>query len=883
MRRHRRRLGLSQQDLADKSGVTVRGLRKIESGRIGTPRPVTVRLLADAFGLTGADRDQFCAAAHRQVAVPPRSVTAPAQLPADVAGFVGRDGPLHRLDALVDGAARPAVVLVTAVAGMAGVGKTALAVHWAHRVRDRFPDGQLYVNLRGYDLREPLRPVAALTQLLQAMGVAAEQIPVDVDTAAGLYRSVLSARRVLVLLDNAGSAAQVRPLLPGGKGSLVLVTSRDALRGLVARNGARLLRLDVLSAAESGELIGRLVGVERSAREPEAVARLAELCGHLPLALRVAAATVAARPTAALADQVAAIEAGPLSGLRIAGDPPSDLRGFFQPSYLALSDTDRRLFRLLGLVPGQDFGAATAAALADVDIEWAGAGLDRLAEAHLVGYREPGRFGLHDLLRAYAHELAYEEACTDAEAARDRLLAYYLGHVDAAARLLYPHLPRLAGGTAVPAHFPDGQAALAWLDAELRSLVDAVRSAAGHGRAEVAWLLADGLRGYLALRSRYLDWLAVAEAALAAATAAGNEPAGTAARFNLGMLARATGDLAGAAAHYRQALELARVSGWRRAESTAERNLGSVLVDIGRLDEAAGHVRRCRMLERRLAGRVSEATWLTDGVLRLWMGRLRQATGHLGEAVAEARRLDSRDVLATGLHMLGYTRHLRGQLDQALEALDEAHTISVGLGNTARVALVEANQAMVHRDTGRLDLAMVLARRARTTLRKLGRRFYEPFALTGLASVEVALGRHPTAERHLTAGLALARWVGSSMAEVTVRLGLADLHHDTGRLPAAAEEAQQALVIASRHAFEVSAGQALGTLAEIHLSMMDTCRAVDYAHKALASHRQTGHRPGTAKARAVLARAGSSRAADNGTKRRQPNKVDGQVGRHRPQ
>lgn len=804
---------------------------------------------------------------HRQILngdarlAPParsRADRVPRLLPRQIPDFMGRVAELAQLDALASlKTAGPAAVVINTIAGTGGVGKTALAVHWAHRVQDRFPDGQLYVNLRGYDLREPLRPVAALTQLLLAMGVPAHQIPVDEEGAAGLYRSVLSSRRLLVLLDNAGSAAQVRPLLPGGEGSLVLVTSRDALSGLVARDSARLLRLDVLSADESVELIGRLVGAERSGREPAAVVRLAELCGHLPLALRVAAATLAARPTATLAEQVAAIEAAPLSGLRIAGDPQSDLRGVFWPSYRALSNPDRRLFRLLGLIPGPDFDAAIAAAIADIDVDQAGAVLDRLAQAHLVANRGPDRFALHDLLRAFAFELAHADE-PDPKAARDRLFEYYLGHVDAAARQIFPYLSRLDASSGVPVAFRDNAAALAWLDAELRGLVDAVQSAAASGRAEVAWLITDGLRGYFLMRSRHVEWLAAAQAAQAAATEAGNAQACAAAHLSLGGLFQATGDHNNAASHYREASRLARVGGWLNGEFAAEHNLSVVLVDLGWLHEAIGHWMRARTLDRQVNGRVNANTWQSGGVLRVHLGQLRQATSHLGEAVADARRLGLKDLMASSLHMLGYARHLRGQLDQALKALDEAHATLDGVGNKGRIALVEANLAMVHRDAGRLDLAIILARRARTTLRKLGRRFYESYALIALASVEAALGRHLAAERHLAAALAKARRVGSCGAEAHARIGLADLHHRTGRQSAAIEEAGQALAIAREHGHEMLAGQAFTTLAEAHLSIMDSSRAVEYAQQALVSHQRSGHLPGATRARAVLAQAGGA-------------------------
>ncbi len=315
----------------------------------------------------------------------------PRELPADVRGFAGREDALAALDELlldgVDGL--PGPVVISAIAGTAGIGKTALAVRWAHRVVGRFPDGQLYVNLRGYALGAPIRPVDALGGFLRALGVAAEQVPVDVTEASTRYRTMTAGKRLLIILDNAASAEQVRPLIPGGPRCLVVVTSRDRLTGLIARDGARRVTVDVLTASEAEHVLSHVIGAERVAAEPSAVAALATACAHLPLALRIAGASLADQPGRAIADYVAELAEGdPAHTLAVDGDEDSSVRGAFDLSLRTMPAQTQLVFRRLGLVPLPDFTVAAVAALADLSIPAASRELDRLACAHLV---EPPR------------------------------------------------------------------------------------------------------------------------------------------------------------------------------------------------------------------------------------------------------------------------------------------------------------------------------------------------------------------------------------------------------------------------------------------------------------------------------------------------------------
>jgi DNA-binding SARP family transcriptional activator len=380
-----------------------------------------------------AGQPELLAPAHQgavAIAAPARVV--PAQLPAEVAAFSGRQAALEQLDShLPDQGERqsPAIVLI---AGTAGVGKTALAVHWAHRVRDRFPDGQLYVDLRGWAAGAPLRPIDALAGFLPALGVPAAEVPHQVEQAAALYRSLLAGKRVLIVLDNARSPGQVRPLLPASPGCAVVLSSRDQLRGLVARDGAVRLDLDVLAPREARTLLTRLLSAERVTAEPEAAAELVRLCGHLPLALRIAAANLSGRPRTTVAAYAAELATGDrLRALEAGEDADAAVRVAFDRSYAALPAAARRLFRLLGLVPGTGICPPAAAALAATDDAAAAVLLDRLASAHLAGEHAPNRYVLHDLLRRYAADRASaEDSPADREAALGRLLDHYLHSVD---------------------------------------------------------------------------------------------------------------------------------------------------------------------------------------------------------------------------------------------------------------------------------------------------------------------------------------------------------------------------------------------------------------------------------------------------------------------
>ena len=874
VRAHRGRLGITQEELADRSGVSVRGLGEIEAGRSSRPRPTTVRLLADAFGLSGAERDRFCTAAGPEPAPDtigePARRPAPAQLPPDVTGFTGRADQLRELDMLLDrGDEQPTAVVITAIAGTAGVGKTALAVRWAHRARARFPDGQLYVNLRGYAPTPPLRPIEALAQFLHALGVGAEEVPADEAEAAAMYRTLLADKRLLVVLDNARHADQVRPLLPASPGCLVLVSSRDRLLGLVARDGARRLTLDVLSPAEARELLARILGPDRVAAEAAATAELARMCGLLPLALRIAAANLLDQPGRGTADYLVELtETSRLAGLAVDGDPEAAVRAAFDTSYAVLDPDDRRMFRLLGLVPCPEVTAPAAAALAAVPLRRAAQLLDRLAGAHLLEPRATGRFGFHDLLRLYARQRAQEEDEAGArQAALGRLLDWYLQVADAAARLLYPEKTRLP----LPpldlqppqVGFADRAHALAWLDAERPNLVAAVQHAAAHGPRPAAWLIADTLRGYFVLARFPTEWAAVARAGLAAAEADDQPRAQAAAHLSLADLGVVQSRNEQATKDYLRALPLARRAGWLHGEAAALGNLGIMYQQSGRLQEASEHHARALALDGQTGSLAGQAVNLGNLGLVSWlMGRLEQAADYDLRALALYRETGSSYGEALTLSTLGVACHALGRFDDALEHFTQALALQREVGDRGNEGDTLQGLAAVHRDAGRCRLALELAEAALAVAQDTGDRVVEADALHVLATVHLHLGDDQLAAARGQEAVHLAVETGVGHCEVGARIGLAHVHRHLGRPDQALAHAGQARARARQAGYRLLEGQALTTLASIQLDRDQPHQAIEHARQALTIQRDTGHRLGQAHTLLVLGHALRPQGAD---------------------
>ena len=738
VRAHRQRLGMSQEELAARTGVSVRGIRNLEAGRTGRPRPGTVRLLADAFELAGAERDIFCRSAledndQQQArdtpgadAGPVRGRPVPAQLPADVAGFVGRTDELSCLTKLLDGSDRLAPVVISVIAGTAGVGKTCLAVHWAHQVLDWFPDGQLYVNLRGFDQRGTVAmPGEVVRSFLDALHVPAQRMPTGLDAQAALYRSLLAERRMLVLLDNARDVEQVRPLLPGAPGCLVLITSRDQLTGLVAGAGAIPLPLDLLSTEEARDLLARRVGMERIAANAAAVDEVIDRCARLPLALAVLAARAAIQPGLPLAALAA-----DLRRLRdrldtlATGDAGTDVRSVFSWSYQQLAKPAARLFRLLGVHPGPDLSVSAAASLAGIPLARVRPLLAELVRVHLVTERVNGRYALHDLLRAYAGELAAtDEPEVDRQAAVRRLSDHYLQSAHRAAVVLdqtrdeIELIPPLAGVTGDD--IESAAAATDWFTAEHQVLTAAVRLDVDSGLDRHAWQLVWSMGAFIDHRDFRLAG-ALHRLALQAARRLGDPAAQGLTHRRLARVYTLLGEYGEARAHSEHALEVYRQLGDDTNQAFVHLTLTRMLDRQGRYRDALHHAEQALARHQASGHPAGQANALNAvGWCQGQLGNYETALEYCLNALGLAREIGNRRIEADTWDSVGLAYHHLGQHADAIAAYQQGIALYRDLGYPYYVAGTLGHLGDTYHASGNTDAARERWRQALTIFTEL--------------------------------------------------------------------------------------------------------------------------------------------------------------------
>lgn len=632
----------------------------------------------------------------------------PRQLPMDVRGFTGRRAELARLDDLLGSTGREAVVAT--LSGTAGVGKSALAVHWAHRVEDRFPDGQLYVNLRGFDPSgPPAAPAEALRGFLEALGVLPQRMPGDVAGQSALFRSLLSGRRMLILLDNAADAGQVRPLLPGAAGCLVLVTSRGRLGGLVAAEGAHPVRLETLSGGEARDLLARRIGPRRVDAEPSAVAEIVAACAGLPLALAITAARAATDEAFALGT-VAAELTGSRHRLDALADtdPATDVRAVFSWSYRTLDPPAARLFRLFALHPGPDAGLAGIAALLRVPAAEARAPLARLVQANLLVEQPAGRFGCHDLLRAYARELAdWNDPEADRRAATLRILDYYLHTALAGDERLYPHRhrfhyrPEPAAPEVRPADLPDVPAALTWFAAEERSLRAAVNQSAAQGFDTHAWLLPWAMSTYFERQWNGRDWLACLGVSLAAAERAGDAFWQARILCNLGNAYRELGRPDEAHTHLTRSLELFGDTGNLDERALVHLNLGTTARRLGHYEEALRQGKQALERYGQLGDQPGMASALNNlGWCHVTLGNYAEALGYCRRAVAIQEEVANWPGAAHSWDSLGYVHHHLGEFDDAIRCYRRSQELFHRQGDRRLEATILSHLGDAHQAAG---------------------------------------------------------------------------------------------------------------------------------------------------------------------------------------
>jgi tetratricopeptide (TPR) repeat protein len=653
----------------------------------------------------------------------------PSQLPAGVASFTGRERQLRRLDGLLADPTngRSRAVVISAVSGTAGVGKTALAVHFAHRVRHRFPDGQLYVNLRGFDPSGSVMSAAeAVRGFLDAFGIPADHIPSSLHAQAALYRSLLADRRVLVLLDNARDADQVRPLLPGSPGCMVIVTSRNQLTSLVATDGAHPIALDLLSSSEARAMLARRLGPDRVTAEPEAVNEIITLCAQLPLAIAIVAARASMNPhfpLTALADQLHAA-GGSLDALS-GDDPSSDVRTAFSWSYRELSPAAAQLFRLLGLHSGPEITAPAAASLAGVPTSEVLRHLAELVRAQMITVRGPGRYLRHDLLRSYATELVHTRDTEESRrAALHRVLDYWVHAAYAADRLLDPHREQIAlepPRPGVARHAPaDPEQALAWLTDEHHLLLWAVEAASAAGFDTHTWQLAWAMTTFLERRGHWHDLAVVQSAALRAGERLDDPRVRAHAHRRLGHFRIWLGH-DDAETHLRQALDLYRGLGDQSGQARVQLNLALVCERRGQYRAALGHAERAAELFRDAGARSGQAdAYNAIGWYHAHIGNPREALAHCEEGLRLYQAVGDDKGESHAWDSLGYIYCLRGLRQEAIRCYRRALDLRRKVGYRYFEARVLDRLGDVQRDVGEVDSARVAWQEALAILESFG-------------------------------------------------------------------------------------------------------------------------------------------------------------------
>ena len=738
---------------------------------------------------------------------PDRAV--PAQMPGDVLAFTGRATELAELDRMLAATVTTAgdaarAMVISAVSGTAGVGKTALAVHWAHRVKNSFPDGQLYVNLRGYDPDLPMAPADALAGFLRALGMADRDIPADVDERAAAFRSLLEGRRLLVVLDNAATVEQVRSLLPGSSSSVAVVTSRDSLAGLVARYGARRIDLDILSAGDAVALLRALIG-ERVDAEPNAAVSLAGQCARLPLALRIAAELAATSPAALLRDLVGELADGQrrLRLLDAGGDPRSEVRSVLSWSYQHLPAAAARLFRLLGLHPGPDLDFYAAGALAGPAPGEVRPLLSLLTRAHLIQPVRHDRYSMHDLLSAYARSLVTEtpDGTEERQAALTRLFDHYLSTAAAAMRTLAPteqnRRPRVAAPVLPTApQVADPGQARAWLDAERAVLVAVTAQAGLHGWPGHATRLAATLSRYLVTGGHNTDAVAIHGHALRAARLARDRGAEANALIDLGEVRWRLGHSSQEAARYEQALAVLRETGDRPGEARAHGNLALLAWRQGRYTQAADHYEQAMAIFRDAGERAGEARALDNlGAICWRQGHYEQAAAHHQRALAVFREIGDRTGQACALGNLAVVCRRQGLLEQAVAHLEQSLSLSREIGDRTCEAEALSDLGDVRGQQGHYEQAADYYEQALRLFRRIGHQACEAQALNGKGKLLLATGNRSHARMQHALALELATRVGDKYQQGAAHDGLAHAHKAAGDLSSACTHWQQALAL----------------------------------------------------------------------------------------
>jgi len=741
------------------AGVLIRALYAVGRPADALDLYATVRRrLADQLGTDpSAELQRLQQAILRGELVPPtaqtvavHSMPVPAQLPTAVPDFTGRADQLAELDELMStGDGNRAATRIAAVAGGAGVGKTALALHWAHRVAGRFPDGQVYLDLQGYDPNaQPLKSAEALGRLLTAVGLDRRQLPPGEQERSALWRTVLASRSVLVVLDNAVGAQQVRPLLPASPLSLTIVTSRNRLAGLVAVDGAHPIVLGPMSEVDATTLLTDVLGKARATADPDAVRALARLCGYLPLALRLAAAWLLTRPYTIAEYVRELVAAGPLTTLQVRADARASVVAAFDLSYNILPPAGQRLFRRLGLVSGADWTCPVAAVLNDTDEPETAALVGTLVDTHLVEEYAPRRYRMHDLLRQYAHDRAQtDEAAHDRREAIRRVLAWYLQIAREADEVLYPRRPR-------PGTSMSSSHAAAVLLAEQHNIHAAIHQAYVGEEWTFAWQLTLAISRSHQAHNDWATWQSTHELAATAASRAGDAVAEAHVLNRLAECFLDREQLTEAATLFERALALHRANDECAGEADALRALGDIHRELGHLDEAE------RTYNLALSSALRGQDMRVESHIRRGLGAIYRETG---------------------------------QLDASVRYFEHALAIASQLGDRHWAAVIRRSLGITHRDAGRLTDAQQCFEQAFSDLQAVGDRMWQAYTLVSLSDVLTRQQDHEGAVEVSTRARTMARELLDRPTEAWAQLGLATALRGGGDLTAARTALQDGL------------------------------------------------------------------------------------------
>jgi DNA-binding SARP family transcriptional activator len=794
-----------------------------------------------------------------------QTAPAPRQLPASVRSFIGRQAETGRLDALVRRAARTTgggTVVISAIDGMAGVGKTALALHAAHRLAGEFPDGQLFIDMHGYTQgHEPRSAGEALEVFLRALGVPPQRIPPGTDERAAMFRQRLGGTRTMIMLDNTASEAQVHPLMPGSAGCLVLVTSRRRLKGL---DEAHVLSLDVLPRADACDLFRAVASPGQVPPDDPVLPEIVELCAQLPLAVRIAAALLRHRPVWTLG-YLARLLRAQEARIGTLSDGERDLGSVFDLSYRSLADAEQLTFRCLGLIPGPDFDSYAAAALTGTDPAVAARLLEDLVDHNLVIQHLPGRYRLHDLIRLHARALADRDPLLAPDAALDRLMDYYQ-HTAGRADALISRFPRLAPAGPVPAHapvLPDADAGRAWLRAERPNLLAALRTATSHARHEHTVALTIGMATLLRNDGPWSEALALHNNAIAAARSLEDRAGQAAALIQLGIVRNLTGDCPAALDALEQAAQLYRELDDPLGQANALTQLGEIrgFVDDwpGAFDDLEQALRlyqqlgdslgQANVLTRRgdirrytadFPGAIPDLEWAFrlyqelgygdgQGAVLISLGNARRVTGdfagatrNLEEALQLYAQLDNHLGRANTLSELGELRRLSGDYPGAARYLEQGLRIYQDLGNRMGHANAQVLLGSVRQSTGDLPGAAELLEAAVDTFRGIGSRGSEAWAMNRYAAVISASGRPAPAEALYLEALRLARETGQADDEAHALEGSGECHLRRGEALAGVAYLKQALELFQRLAMQPDANRVQARLASLTTSTSPT-------------------------------------------------------------